>query len=233
MPTIDELLDAIFGDSQHTLADEFGAWVRASRRFKAFATANSTKIRAKLRNARDEARLQDVRAELATAALLLRDERIALEYEKYAALKQRGPDFTATFRTNAPFNVEVRRLRSLEVTDRDDEARAAKLMAVLCDKVGQMPPGIVNFLWLWTERDLTGDEMADAIKRLQQLAERKVEDYFTRRGFDSAADFLKHLRQLSGLVAQGPDARTVWLNPLARHKPPPDLVRAIERLGLP
>ena len=57
----------------------------------------------------DEGGLKDLRAELETAVLLLRDERFTLEYEKYVATKQRGQDFTVTFKTHTPFNVEVRR----------------------------------------------------------------------------------------------------------------------------
>src|SRR6185369_2610002 len=97
---------------------------------------------------RDENGMNDLRAELETAALLLREERFTLEYEKYAALKQRGPDFTVTFKTHTPFNVEVRRIRSLELDDENAEARIGKLMSVLCEKVRQMPPSIVNLLWL-------------------------------------------------------------------------------------
>src|SRR5690606_31533679 len=123
---------------------EFDGGVRGSRRYKAFATTYRGKIGSKLKNVRDDAGMKDLRAELETAAILLREERFALEYERYAALKQRGPDFTVTFKTHTPFNVEVRRIRNVELEDADPEAHIGKLMAVLCDKVGQMPPGIVN-----------------------------------------------------------------------------------------
>jgi hypothetical protein len=61
--------------------------VRGSRRFKAFAITYRSKIRAKLKNAREEGGMKDLRAELETAALLLREARFTLEYEKYAASK--------------------------------------------------------------------------------------------------------------------------------------------------
>jgi hypothetical protein len=230
MTTLDDLLDDIFDGQKPALYPEFEGWVRGSRRFKAFAISYRGKIRAKLKNVRDESRMQDLRAELATAALLLREERFTLEYEKYAASKQRGPDFTVTFKTHTPFNVEVRRIRSVELDDGDPEARTGKLMAVLCDKVGQMPPSIVNLLWLVAEREISEADLIRAVITLRQRAERKAEDFFTRRGFASAADFLKHYRHLSGIVVRQSGENLVWLNSLARHKAPPEIVTAIQRL---
>ncbi|MCC6612905.1 MAG: hypothetical protein IT320_05455 [Anaerolineae bacterium] len=230
MSALDDLLNHIFDGKTPPLRAEFDGWLRDSRRFRAFATTYRDKIRAKLKNARDEGGRLDVRAELETAALLLREERFALEYEKYAASKQRGPDFTVTFKTHTPFNVEVRRMRPLELEGDEADARLAKLMAVLCDKVGQMPPSIVNLLWLVAERDLSEEDVTNAANTLRQLAERKVELFFTQRGFESAAAFLRAYQHLSGVVICQADVIAVWLNPLARHKTPPDIVTAIRRL---
>jgi hypothetical protein len=227
--TRDELLDTIFDGQKTDLYDEFEGWLRDSRRFMAFAETYRGKIRAKLKNARDEGGLKDLRAELATAAALLREERFALEYEKYAAAKQRGPDFTVTFKTHTPFNVEVRRIRGLELEDGDAEARMAKLVAVLVDKVGQMPPSIVNLLWLFADREIAEADLTRATTTLRRLAEGKAEEFFTRRGFESAADFLKRYSRLSGVVWRSA-GNAVWLNPLARHKAPPEIVAAIQRL---
>ena len=175
--------------------------------------------------------MKDLRAELETAALLLREERFTLEYETYAASKQRGPDFTVTFKTHTPFNVEVRRIRSVELDEDDTEARLSKLMAVLCDKVGQMPPSIVNLLWLTAERQISEADLTRAAVTLRQLAERKAEDFFTRRGFESAADFLKQYRRLSGIVLRQSGKNMLWHNSLARHAVPREIVTAIQRLG--
>ncbi len=227
----DDVLGAIFDDEKAPLYAEFEGWLRGSRRFKAFATSYRGKIRAKLKNARGDDGQKDIRAELETAALLIRDERFKVEYETYAAIKVRGPDFTVTFRANTYFNVEVRRIRSVELDAADtEEARSAKLMAVLCDKVGQMPPGIVNLLWLVAERELSEADLTRAALTLRQLAEGKAEDFFTQRGFESAADFLKQYRLLSGIVLHRSGENLVWLNPLARHKAPPAIVTAIQRL---
>lgn len=227
MGEVDDLLSALVDNQPHALRGELEAWIRGSRRFKAFALRYQTKIRAKLRNARDEAGTEDVRAELAAAARLLRDERFALDYETYAAARQRGPDFTVTFRTHARFTVEVRRLRA---SDREgDEARDARLMSVLCDKARQMPPGMVNLLWLALEEPMAGEDVGHAATALRGLAERKAEDYFTRRRYDSAAQFLRQYRLLSGVVLAG-EALSAWRNPLAKHAIPPQLLTAILRL---
>jgi hypothetical protein len=230
MSALDELLSEIFDGKKPALYPEFEAWVRGSRRFKAFATLYRAKIRAKLKNARDEGGMKDVRAELETAALLLREERFTLEYEKYAASKQRGPDFTVTFKTHTPFNIEVRRIRSLELDAEDADARIAKLMAVLCDKVGQMPPNIVNILWLIPEHEVSEADLMRAGATLRQRAEQKVEDFFTRRGFESAADFLKQYRHLSGIILHQSSENGLWQNSLARHKAPPEILNALQRL---
>ena len=139
MTTTDDLLASIFDGLQRTFYAEFEAWVKGSRRFKVFAADYRVKIRAKLKNVHDDAGAQDLRAELEIAARLLTEKRFTLEYEKYAASKQRAPDFTVTFKTHTPFNVEVRRIRGAELEDGDTEAPTGKLLAVVCDKVGQMP----------------------------------------------------------------------------------------------
>ena len=230
MTALDDLLDYLFDGKKPALYPEFEGWVRGSRRFKAFAISYRGKIRAKLKNVRDEDGMRNLRAELETAALLLREDRFTLEYEKYAASKQRGPDFTITFKTHTPFNVEVRRIRSVELDDEDTEARIGKLMAVLCDKVGQMPPSIVNLLWLIAEREISQADLTRAVMTLRQRAERKAEDFFTRRGFESPIEFLKQYRQLSGIVLRQSGENVLWLNSLARHKAPPEIVTAIQRL---
>lgn len=229
MTTLDDLLAYLFDRKRTALYGEFEGWARGSRRFAAFATTYRDKIRTKVRNAPDGGGTQDLRAELETAALLLREGRFSLEYEKYAALKQRGPDFTVTFKTHTPFNVEVRRIRG-DLDEGDAEARESRLVAALCDKVGQMPPGIANLLWLADEAGLSEDDLAGAMGTLRSLAERKVEAFFTRRGFESAAVFLRQFQRLSGIVLRRPEGIIVCLNPLARHKAPPEIVNAIRRL---
>ncbi len=230
MATLDRLLDSLFESNQNLLYQDLRDWLQTSRRFRAFTQTYHTKIRAKIKNVRDESGMQDLRAELQAAALLLREERFALEYEKYAALKQRGPDFTVTFKTHTPFNVEVRRVRHRELDATAFDAHIGKLMAVLCEKLGQMPPGIVNLLWLTGEREILPEDVARAVGTLRQLAEHKENDFFARRGLENAANFNKHVQRLSGTVLYHADTNAVWLNSIARHPTPPEIVNALRRL---
>lgn len=230
MAALDDLVGELFDGSRPAFSAEFAGWVRSSRRYRSFVAAHRSKIHAKLKTARDEAGMKDLRAELEAAALLLRDERFTLEYERYAASRQRGPDFTVTFKTHTPFNVEVRRIRSTELDAADADAHTGKLMAVLCDKVGQLPPGIINLLWLATEEEMPEANVTRAATALRQLAERKTEEYFARRGYKSAADFLRHYQRLSGVVLRRAGGNLLWLNPPARHKMPPEIATAIRRL---
>lgn len=228
MSPLTDLLDDLFDGKQTPFYAEFERWARDSRRFKTFATDNRGKIRAKLRYANGDDGLRDVRAELAVAYLLLTEPRFTLEFERYAAAKQRGPDFTVTYKTHTPFNVEVRRLRGGELDD-DPGTRREKLMAVLCDKVKQMPPSLINLLCLTSERAVTESDLSQAVTTLRQWAESRNHDYLTRRGFDSGAAFLRQLRRLSGVIVRPAGDNVLWLNPLARHPVPPDLVSALLR----
>lgn len=232
MAKIPDLIDAIFEGQYSDLAAEFEQWVRTSRRHVAFAEAYDTKIRAKLRSLRDEDGLLDVRAELLTAAMLLTEKGFSVEYEANNARGQRWPDFTVTYKTHTQFNVEVRRMRSQE-TDVDAEKRIGKLMAVLCDKVGQMPPSIINLLWLHSDDAVDKADLEQVALTLRQHAESKDDAFFVQRRFKGATDFLKQYQQLSGIVLQQADGRVVWLNPLARHTALPGIVNAILRLGMP
>jgi hypothetical protein len=233
MTSLDDLLSYLFEGKNPALYPEFEGWVRGSRRFRAFASSYRSKIRTKVKNARDDGGMKDLRAELEAAVLLLHEERFTLEYEKYAASKHRGPDFTVTFKTHTPFNVEVRRIRSVESDEEDTQARIGKLVAVLCDKVGQMPPSIINLLWLTAERGISEADLTHAVVSLHRLADRKAQDFFRRHGYESAADYLKQYRQLSGIVLRRPGENIVWLNSLARHKALPEIVTAIQRLDIP
>lgn len=242
MAALDDLLADCFARRHPVFEAEFAGWLRASRRLRAFVEGNRTKIRAKLKSARDEAGLLDVRAELAAAAALLSDERFTLAYETYAAGKRGGPDFTLVFKAHVRCNVEVRRIRTIEASaDIDPESTtengtengavaAAKLAAVLCDKLRQMPPSNVNFLWLAADGSWDVKEVVAATALLRGHAERKDEVYFARRGFATVGAFLRQYGQMSGVVLwQG--AAALWLNPHARHKPPAELVAALQRLG--
>lgn len=218
-----EVLDALFEHPQHFLRPEIAEWVKNDRRFRAFAEKYHGKIRRKLRNTTDVANVADLRFELEIARWLLGEARFEVEYETFD-MRQGGPDYTVAYRVNTRFNVEVRRIRVLET----GEARVKKLVETMTDKTRQMPPASINLLVV-SDGGTLGDELAEAGVVLRGLAERKVEAYFTQRGYKSAAEFLRQYRHLSAVAFTGKPG-VLWLNPLAKHPLPKDLALTLQRL---
>ena len=231
-PTIplDELIAYLFGADHSPLAAEIGPWLIASPRFRAFAEAYRDKIRKKARVLRDDESRRDFAFELAIAMRLLEERRFALEYESYGVGK-RAPDFRLTFRSQVRFNVEVRRLRRPAPTP-DAPVDPARLIRAVCDKLGQLPPAMINALVLGAEGPSSAaDALAPAMLRLQNRAAQKDEVLFRQLGFTGARDFLRHYQRLSGALclAGEPGALRagLWRNPQARHPLPADLARAL------
>ncbi len=222
--TAAEVLDALFEDKYHPLYVTLAEWVRSDRRFRAFADHYRGKIRRKLRNAADPAARADLLFELEIGRWLLHEARFEVKYEQYDA-KQGGPDYTVAFRVNTIFNVEVRRIRSQEA----GEERVRKLVETLTDKAHQMPPNLINLLVI-SDGAPAGDDVAAAGVILRQLAENKVEAYFTQRGYQTAADFLKQFRQMSAIFCKIEGGGSLWSNSLAKHPLPKDIALALERL---
>src|SRR5215470_859666 len=108
---VDELMQSIFDSQRGDFTRIFEEWLKSSKRFRAFAEQYHEKIRKKYRVAQGEDGLQSLLFELQIAYSVLQDERCTLEYEKYAASKRRGPDFTIAFRVNTLINLEVTRIR--------------------------------------------------------------------------------------------------------------------------
>lgn len=232
-----ELLNIIFEIRQPFWMAEFEQWVCDSRRFRAFAETYTDKIRKKLRQARDDATLKDLYCELETAYRLLQDERMAVEYEKQAQLKQRSPDFAVTYRVNTTFNVEVTRLRMLANSSAVDDEEIArvltrKVLDGVCDKLGQMLPSVVNILFIIPEWEISHTGLLATMNALRISAELKNDTFFVQRGFQDARDFLKSFQRLSAIFCQnGHDKPYVlWLNSLARHAVPKELLNALQKL---
>lgn len=225
-----ELLAALEGAEDRPLREACAAWAAASPRFRTFLAEHTTKVARKLRTAEGIQGRHDVVLELYAAYRVLLDRRLTLEYERYAADKTRGPDFTVTFKTHTPFNVEVRRLRGANAGD------FGRWASVLCDKLRQMPPSIANVLLIGcdSDSDLAPTlDIAAAMTRLQALAERRDDEFFARRGFPTAKDYLRQLQRLSAIVsvaswerAEGGVA-SQWPNPQAKHRLPPELRQAL------
>lgn len=152
--------------------------------------------------------------------MLLGNPSFSVEYEQYAATKQRGPDFSVTFKSHTQFNVEVRRITS----------GPERLATILCEKTGQLPPSVVNMLWLATEDAIGMDAVLAADRELRQTADSKDEGFFQKRGIGSIAEFRKRYQRLSGIVLFQHAGAYIWLNPLARHEAPRSLVSTLGQL---
>jgi hypothetical protein len=229
-PTIprDALIAYLFGADSSPLATDVGAWLVTSPRFRLFAETYRDKIRKKARGLRDDEGRRDLSFELGIAFHLLEERRFALEYESYG-MTARAPDFRVTFRTHVRFNVEVRRLRPGPTFDATvDQAR---LIRAVCDKLGQLPPAMINLLVLGADVASSAGALDRAMLWLQDRAANKDDPVFRQRGFTTARDFLRHYQRLSGALwlAGESGAREVdlWRNPQARHPLPADLARAI------
>ena len=229
-PTIprDALLAYLFGADSSPLATEVGAWLVASPRFRVFAETYRDKIRKKARGLRDDEGRRDLSFELGIAFRLLQERRFTLEYESYG-MTARAPDFRVTFRTNVRFNVEVRRLRPAPVSE--PTADQARLIRAVCDKLGQLPPAMINVLALGADGASSAGALGRVMVWLQDRAANKDDIVFQQRGFTGARDFLRHYQRLSCALwlAGEPCAREVdvWPNPQARHPLQADLARAI------
>lgn len=230
-PTVplDELLAELFDGDHSALAAEIGPRLAASRRYRAFVDTYRDKIRHKARGLRNDDSRRDIAFELTIASHLVEERRFAVEYEPYG-IDQRAPDFRVTFR-NRHFNVEVRRLRSLALAP-GAPVDPGRLTRAICDKLGQLPPGIANVLVLGA---VTSSPVADALTPamlwLQERSARKDDEAFVRRGFAGARDFSRHYQRLSAVLWVADERDTshaeLWRNPQARHRLPDDVARAI------
>src|SRR3954463_14108290 len=95
-----DLLPYIFINTRLPLAVQFAQWIQASPRFRVFAETYRDKIRKKVRGITEAEGYRDLQVELATAYFLVLERRFLVEYEKYGMGKQRGPDFSITYKTH-------------------------------------------------------------------------------------------------------------------------------------
>lgn len=244
----EQLLGYLFDDKPHILAAPMSRWIGLSPRFKAFATTYRNKIRKRIRVTQSSAGIKDLEVELETAYWLLQEQRFAVAYEPYSGEKTRGPDFAVTFKS-ITFNVEVTRIGSWEgerplpapegVTTPwlDPQQVGGRLTDTVCDKLGQMRPGMINVLIVTTGSDFIRVlELNQAMARLKERAERKEAGLFGRYGFVNTADFFKYYLRLSGVLVrhvgkQDEAADSIlWANNQAKH-PIPSRIRTILQRG--
>lgn len=241
----DELLVYVFDGQPHLLAQAMAPWLVSSRRFAGFIDTFKDKIRKKVRSTRDKETLLDLRLELETAYLLLREQRLSLVYEPGQTGKLRRPDFAVTFTTSLTFMVEVTRLRAdksgapaetealgAQASSANPAAPAGdRLTETIFSKMGQLLPQHGNVLVIGVAAfHLTSENLRAAMLRLQQRAERADSGFLKRYQFRDRADFFRHHQRLSEILVRGSDwqednSTVAWTNPQAKH-PLPGKVRA-------
>ena len=240
----EQLLSYLFDDKPHALAAPMSQWLSLSRPFKAFATTYRDKIRKKIRVTQSSASIKDLQAELETAYWLLREKRFDVAYEPYSSQKGRGPDFAIIFKS-LTFNVEVTRISSGETEAtletaatpwRDPQQVTGRLMDTVCDKLGQMRPGMINVLIIVTGSDFIRLlELNQAMAQLKERAEHQEAGLFGRYGFANTADFFKYYLRLSGVLVRpaadqdAPPPAILWANNQTKHPLPAPLRTILQR----
>jgi hypothetical protein len=255
----EQLVGYLFDDKPHILAASISQWIDLSPRFKAFATTYRDKIRKKIRVTQSDTAIKDLEVELETAYWLLQEPRFTVVYEPYSSQKTRGPDFAVRFKS-ITFNVEVTRiafrdgqrpLPAAEGPSAEGHTHATpmldplqvggRLTDTVCDKLGQMRPGMVNILIVNMDNDLARHlDVNQAMARLKDRAERREAGLFTRYGFLNTADFFKYFLRLSGVLVRDASAgraaeedeaagSLLWINNQAKHAIPRALHTILQR----
>ena len=240
----EQLLGYLFDDKPHVLAAPMSQWINTSRPFKAFATTYRDKIRKKIRVTQSSPSIKDLEAELETAYWLLGEKRFAVAYEPYNSQKGRGPDFAVTFKS-LTYNVEVTRISAgqTEATPEtaatpwlDPQQVTGRLIDTVCDKLGQMRPGMINILVIVTGSDFIRLlDLNQAMAQLKERAEHKEAGLFARYRFANTADFFKYYLRLSGVLVRPaadqaePPPAILWPNNQTKHPLPGSLRTILQR----
>jgi hypothetical protein len=232
-----QLLDTVFDARTSPTYQTLLPWVIGSPRFRTFVETYHDKIRKKVRTAQVDEGLADLEAELAVAALLLRDRRLVVEYEKLGVGKQRTPDLTVTFKTHTQFHVEVTRPRiSAQESNTELDPFLFKLASTLCTKLGQLPSSAANLVALvGNDSQVTTEMVAAAMQILHQRADQQDDGFFHRRGLDGARHFHRQQSRLSAILlcslqTGAPHVAGLWLNPQAKHPLSPALQNLLRSL---
>lgn len=211
-------------------------WLASSRRFTAFVSAHRDKIRKKIRTTRDPESILDLRLELETAYLLLRERELNLIYEPQPAgqpARLRGPDYAVTYTTSFTFMVEVTRIRG------DSATRATQHMSLdervaetICGKLIQMLPQRSHVLIIGVDSPgVLRNDLKAVMQRIKQRAERNDAAFFQRLHFPDRATFFTYYQRLSEVIVRGPGvpaagAFVASINPQSRY-PLPAKVRSV------
>jgi len=237
--SLEQLVNQIFTDPLHPLVVPFTDWISGSKRFRHFAETYRTKIRAKIRNAADAEGLNDLVFELEIARWLLQESRLSIAYEPHNLRKMRGPDFLVTFTTAFAFGVEVTRMRSsASILDSytPDERPHNRLLNIICGKLGQTLPGMINLLVIGTdEPTLDQVDLNALLAELKKRAQTKDAQVFSRSSVDNSADFFRAYQRLSAILVRSTQSQLassrsiLWVNKEARHPLPGNLQTILKR----
>lgn len=234
LTTTDELLAYIFDGQPHLLAPPMADWLSSSRRFTTFVTTFRDKIRKKLRVPQDQERLLDLRLELETAYLLLRERSLNVEYEPHSSEPGRSPDFAVHYTTSLTFTVEVTRLHAAPKREPDQSSATPwveeRPVDAICSKLGQLLAQQSNVLLVGAETlPLTADDLRATMVHIQQRAAANDSTLLNRHHFRDRGDFFSCYQRLSEILVRAPqasggEALVVWVNPQAK-RPLPSKVR--------
>ena len=222
MTATDRLVQQVCRTPGHPLALPLRAWCAESRPFLAFAEANVTKLRKKVREAAAEGQQADLHAELLVAAWLLRSGSGDLTYEPLKAGGGRGSDFALRLTNGSIVYVEVARLRG------SDQQAVDRLARVLSEKAGQLPAGAVCILAAVLPTAVPATEVLPAV--LRRLARAAQGEALPGVPPEKARAFERVRTRLSAVLlfssGQPPDV-TLWVHGGAAHPPSPAALRAL------
>lgn len=241
--TKNQLVEYIVENRQHSISGTLEYWLTSCGRFNDFAHSYRDKIRSKVRNATTDADLDDVWFELEIPYLFLLDERFEVEYEKRLLSGGRCPDYRVSFENSTVFNVEVGRIRGVHAAAPNGSSGPIpvpythkefwKLRDAICEKLGQMVPGMINLLILSSASDTHEDvDLFWARNFINQLAAENDDAFFVKKGFEGTQDFLRQFKNLSGVlfrstwisVDQTSDRNSLWCNDQA-DEPIPEAIK--------
>lgn len=238
-----ETLNYLFDNRPHVLEPPLTQWTSELPRFADFVETHRDKIRKKIRSIPSADGLQDLRAELETAYLLLREKRFTLAYEPYGKGTGRGPDFAVTFRTRITFNVEVTRMQ-IAIRENDEGEQplfnpryeSRRMAEIVGSKLSQMSPSMMNLLLIMADQPTLCElDVGKVLHQLKQRAEKKEPQLFQRHGFRDTADFFKYYHRLSGVLLRStgqPETGRcpiLWLNNQTKHPLPAPVCTILQR----
>lgn len=183
---IENLFSYIVEDRNHIGITAFKSWIDNSDSFFKFVSANSDKIRGKIRGAKSDEDLIDVVFELEVAFNMVGTDGYKIEYEKYGSKIGRAPDFTVTSRSGIEFNVEVKRIR--------EGALGVKYQAIIDDIVNLIRPipSMLAFSFAIDVMDLDQDflrRFEGAKATIISFIKDKVQSEDQRLPFDETVDY--------------------------------------------